>query len=124
MSKLFVASLLAVSLMASPARAAEAAAAPDVNAFLAEWLQTQNQGRFKDYAALYAKKFQGIKRSGLRVKKMGHDVWLRDREKMFRKPMKVAALDVETTVVGHTATVRFTQQWESKSYKDTGPKQM
>jgi hypothetical protein len=119
----FVLSLWLV-LAALPASAAETKPAADVETFLATWVKAQNQGRFEDYRVLYARKFQGIKRSGPRIRRFGLDAWLRDREKMFKKPMTVQTSDVKITVAGNTAMLRFMQAWESKSYKDRGPKQM
>lgn len=88
------------------------------------WLGAQNGGSFPDYAALYADKMEGIKRSGPRTRRYGRKGWLADRERMFKKVMTVAASEVKVSVAGTTAAVLFTQTWASGKYKDVGPKQL
>lgn len=94
----------------------------DVKIFLNDWLAAQNKGSYSDYAALYSKRFIGIKRSGKSMRKFDHDSWLKDRKKMFKKKMLVAANSPEITISGTIASVKFEQIWESGTYKDKGNK--
>jgi hypothetical protein len=57
-------------------------------------LAAQNQGRYDDYAALYAPGFAGVKRVGKTVKAMNRAAWLKDRKAMFKAKLEVSARDV------------------------------
>lgn len=96
----------------------------DVQAVVQTWLAAQNEGDFDRYSGVYADKFEGIKRVGARVYRFGHDDWLKDRQRMFKKKMKVAASEVKVQTNPSTAIVVFEQTWASGSYKDVGPKQL
>lgn len=100
------------------------AAEQKVRAVLERWLTAQNEGKFDDYQALYAERFQGVRRSGPRVRYLNREGWIRDRQRMFRKPMKVAMADVKIAVGAIVTNVYFTQTWESGKYKDRGPKRI
>lgn len=106
--------------------APEAAPIPEaeVRAVLDAWLKAQNDGLFEDYAALYAERFFGTKRSGARTRSFQRDAWLRDRKRMFSKTMKVTAESVQLQTSAESAVVGFTQSWASGTYKDVGPKQL
>ena len=52
----------------------------EAEALLKAWLAAQNEGDFEAYQALYAKKFEGIKRVGAREFHFDHDGWLEDRK--------------------------------------------
>ncbi|MBL8785923.1 MAG: nuclear transport factor 2 family protein [Deltaproteobacteria bacterium] len=103
-----------------PANVEEAA----ITNTLKVWLAAQNAGDFASYSALYAPRFTGVKRAGDRTTRFDRARWLVDRQRMFGKAMKVEAsqIEVEPSQVG--AVVRFTQAWESGTYKDVGPKQI
>jgi ketosteroid isomerase-like protein len=104
--------------------AATPAGKPAAQATLEAWLAAQNQGKFDAYAALYADKFTGVKRSGPRVRRMDRAAWLRDRQRMFRKPMTVEMSKLAITLAGGVAQVTFVQRWASGAYQDEGPKRM
>lgn len=91
---------------------------------LARWLVTQNEGRFDDYAALYAVGFQGIKRSGARVRRFDRSGWLIDRRAMFGVAMHVHTRDVVVTPRARGAVVRFTQVFRAGRYHDEGVKEL
>jgi hypothetical protein len=116
-------SLFALAALAS-ILAAEPAVDASPRATLDAWLAAQNRGAFEDYAALYASKILGVKRSGPRVRRMNREAWLHDRKRMFKKKMKVGVSDVVIRPAGGAANVSFVQRWESGKYKDQGPKRM
>jgi hypothetical protein len=97
-------------------------------ATLDRWLAAQNQGRYDDYAALYAPSFAGVKRVGKVAKKMNRAAWLRDRKAMFKAPLQVGATDVKVTLpaagASGGAVLDFTQHWASGAFADVGPKRM
>lgn len=96
----------------------------DLEVLLNTWLDSQNEGNFNDYSALYASKFSGIKRAGPKVTTFGRQDWLKDRERMFKKQMKVQVLEPTFMIAKTTAGIQFEQVWESGDYKDKGPKQL
>lgn len=118
---------LAVALaLAATARADTGAGdlMPEARAVVDKWLAAQNGGDFAAYEKLYARKFTGVRRSGAREVSLDRTGWMRDRQRMFQKPMKVAATDVRVAATPATARVLLTQEWESGSYHDRGPKQL
>jgi hypothetical protein len=110
--------------VAKPAPKPSPATEQEVRSFLARWLAAQNEGKFDDYQALYAEKFQGVRRSGPRVRYLNRETWMGDRQRMFRKPMKVAVADLKIAIGASVTNVHFTQTWESGKYKDQGPKRI
>lgn len=109
----------------SPPEAAKAPIAKaDIDILLKAWLDAQNGGEFEAYSATYAKRLTGIKRVGDKVKSFDREGWLKDRARMFRKPMKVEASNIEVRTNAVSATVKFTQNWSSASFQDTGAKQL
>jgi hypothetical protein len=107
-----------------PVGSSEAAA----RALLDRWLAAQNQGRYDDYAALYAPGFAGVKRVGKTVKAMNRAAWLKDRKAMFKAKLEVSARDVVIAPPAAGAatgvTLTFTQTWRSGRYGDVGPKRI
>ena len=97
---------------------------PEVRVLVDAWLAAQNRGDFAAYEKLYAQKFTGVRRSGTRTVSLDRAGWMRERRRMFARPMTVTAS--ETKIVGTPASARvvFTQEWESGSYHDRGPKQL
>jgi hypothetical protein len=95
-----------------------------VTELLANWLFAQNSGTFSSYSESYAQKFLGIKKVGNRSFRMDRARWLSDRESMFKRKMQVQASNVEITLSGEVAVLRFEQHWASKTYEDRGPKVM
>jgi hypothetical protein len=88
------------------------------------WLATQNKGQFEAYEGLYAAKFYGVKRAGPREVRFDRASWLKDRERMFQKPIKVEARDVTFHATSASADIDFTQQWASGKFQDVGPKRL
>jgi ketosteroid isomerase-like protein len=106
--------------------ALEAPGAPiteaQVRATFNAWLVAQNSGDFEAYSRLYAERFQGIKRVGVRERRFDRAGWLDDRERMFAKPMQVEAADVQVAVVDSWASVTFEQHFKTGNFEDRGRK--
>jgi hypothetical protein len=96
----------------------------DARAVLDRWLEAQNQGRFDEYRMFYDDKFTGVRRSGNQKVSFDRDGWLRDRKRMFAKPMTVAVDNVHIFANDRSARIVFTQRWSSGQYADTGPKEL
>jgi molybdate transport system substrate-binding protein len=88
------------------------------------WLDAQNKGDFAAYQALYAERFGGVKRVGARRWKFDRKGWMKDRERMFGKPMTVTADEIDVHVSTSSAVVRFKQTFEQGRFKDAGDKQL
>lgn len=117
--------LVIVLVCALAATAAEAAVdRPAVDRLLSSWLEAQNTGDFDAYAALYASRFYGVRRTGAVTRRFDRDGWLKDRKRMFRKKMTVQADDVRASLTAGSARVSFSQTWASGRYKDVGGKQL
>lgn len=113
----------AASATSGPGASAAGAIAPaDVQKLVDTWLAAQNGGDVTGYLALYAERFEGVRRSGERAARMDRKGWAADRTKMFAKKMVVTAGDVFISTTESTAQVTFTQTWASGTYKDVGPK--
>ncbi len=95
-----------------------------VQAVVDAWLAAQNAGDLTAYAALYAEKFGGIKRAGPRTWKFDRAGWLKDRGRMFKAPMVVAATDIKISGTPAAASVLFTQSYTQGTFKDRGEKQL
>ena len=95
-----------------------------ISALIDAWVSTQNNGSFDDYAKLYAQGFRGVRRSGDKRVELPKDAWLRERARMFKRPMTVAIAERTIAIDGQRATVDFIQTWESGKYADRGPKRM
>jgi len=94
----------------------------ELQSFLNRWQDAQNKGDFPRYQDLYASRFTGIKRSGLRVYTLDRKSWLRDRQKMFRARHTVSISNVVPKIGAQSATLGFQQHWQSSSYSDQGEK--
>ena len=98
-----------------------------VETVLSNWCNAQTAGDFKTYSALYAKEFKGIKRSKKRkAKSYDQKAWLKDRGKMFKKPLHVDCKAPKVTMDedGASASVTFEQYWRSPTYADQGDKRL
>jgi hypothetical protein len=111
--------LVSVILIAS-----SAAHADDARALLGAWLAAQNDGSLDGYKALYARHFSGVRRSGERTVTLDLAGWIRDRTRMFKKPMSVTADEVAVRNTADGIEVTFVQTWASGSYRDVGPKRL
>lgn len=102
-------------------------AAPDraaVQAAVEAWLAAQNQGDFAAYQRLYADKVEGIKRVGARTWRFDRAGWLADRERMFKRPMTVAATELEVSGSARTPVVTLVQSFQQGKFADEGPKRL
>jgi hypothetical protein len=109
--------------VAGGARSATDPNAP-ARALFERWLAAQNGGDLAAYRELYSLRFHGIRRSGKRMAKLDYAGWMRDRERMFKKKMTVAAEGLTVNGGDGLTVLRFTQRWESGSYRDAGPKRL
>jgi ketosteroid isomerase-like protein len=119
--------LVFIGVLAAAAGPDKPKDAPDeaaVRALVGRWLDAQNKGDFAAYRALYAPSFHGIRRSGGRTVVLDHAGWMRDRERMFKKPINVTATDVRVEREGAFARARFVQEFSSGNYADRGRKQI
>lgn len=95
-----------------------------VDALVDEWLAAQNGGDFAAYEGLYAKRMEGVKRVGPRAWRFDRAGWMKDRKKMFAKPMVVTATERQTAGSARTAFVEFTQTYQQARFADSGRKRM
>jgi hypothetical protein len=98
-----------------------------VRALIGRWLDAQNNRDFAAYSALYTPSFHGIRRSFGRTVVLDHQGWLRDRGRMFKKPMKVTATDIQiarTAPASGLLRATFVQEFSSGNYADRGHKQI
>jgi ketosteroid isomerase-like protein len=93
-------------------------------AVVERWVQAQNTGDFTAYGALYAQTFHGVRRSGKRMARFDRAGWLRDRARMFKKPIRVEVADVAVQPEAQGARVTFAQTFTTGSYRDVGPKRL
>ena len=96
----------------------------DARALVDAWADAQNAATFPKYEALYASRFEGIRRSGERVVKLDRARWMRERERMFQQRTVVTLKDIVITPSHDGAEVRFVQTWVSDAYRDEGTKRM
>ena len=111
----------------APASKAEAQGGNPVEQVLAQWCAAQTEGDFAAYSSLYADTFQGVKRSRKRkAKTFDQKAWLKDRGKMFKKPLHVDCRAPKVTMGagGETASITFEQYWRSPTYADQGDKRI
>jgi hypothetical protein len=111
------------------ARGRAAITEADARALLDAWLAAQNGGDFAGYKQLYAARFDGIKRSGPRIRRFDRDGWLADRARMFERPaagtpMAVAVAEPQIQGGAGTARVRFVQTFSRGTFQDRGPKEL
>jgi ketosteroid isomerase-like protein len=119
--------ILALAVVLPVTAAADAPDEAAVRALIGRWLEAQNKGDFAAYRALYTPSFHGIRRSLGRTVVLDYQGWLRDRGRMFKKPMKVAATNVDIAhVAPASGLVRatFVQEFSSGNYADRGRKQI
>ena len=95
----------------------------DYRSLIDEWLSTQNTGRFADYVKLYAPDFRGTRRSDDRMVQFDREGWLADRERMFRKKMRVKVDSVRVLMhLEERLDVGFEQEFAQGPYHDRGSK--
>lgn len=113
--------LVALVALVTPAAAAES---PEARDLVKRWTEAQNSGALETYDALYAKRFTGVRRSGTRVFRFDRAGWLKDRARMFKKPMVVEVEGLSVTGAAREIEVRFTQKFAQGTYRDSGTKHM
>jgi hypothetical protein len=101
----------------------------EARALVDAWLAAQNAHDFGAYSALYAARFDGIKRVGERVSRHDRAGWMKDRERMFQPPRSGAAMHVELEglsfeIFAGAARARFTQSFSKGTFSDRGPKEL
>lgn len=116
--------LVALLLLGHAALARAEVSAAAAQALLGAWLRAQNQGDFAAYQALYASDFRGVRRSGKQAVPLDREGWLKDRARMFRKPMKVSASAPQVSREGAAVVLLFEQTWASGTYRDVGQKRL
>jgi ketosteroid isomerase-like protein len=95
-----------------------------VRALVDRWRAAQNDRDFAAYQALYATRMTGVKRVGARVYRFDRAGWIKDRARMFKKPMEVGVDKLAIAVAGPSATVRLEQSFRQGRFRDLGPKQL
>jgi hypothetical protein len=73
---------------------------------------------------MYGDAFFGVKRAGTRVRQFDLKGWLADRGKMFRRPFSVKVSNLAIGGTPDRAIANFTQEWQSATFRDEGPKQL
>jgi hypothetical protein len=91
---------------------------------LEKWVGAQNSGDFAGYSALFGADFQGVRRVGHKETPFDRAGWLADRQRMFKKPMKVGVSDVRVWAGADLTVVIFTQDFATGNFADRGPKQL
>jgi hypothetical protein len=98
--------------------------AAEARALVDQWLAAQNQGNFAAYEKLYAARFTGVRRSGPRTVRLDRAGWMKDRTRMFAKPMVVSIESLKIAASPALSRATFVQKWASGSYSDAGDKQL
>jgi hypothetical protein len=95
-----------------------------VESLIERWRTAQKSGDARAYEELYAKKFSGVKRVGMRAFYFDRKRWLNDRRGMIRHGPDVSVDALHVVDLGATVVVRFEQTYSSKSFRDVGTKTM
>ena len=98
--------------------------AAQARALVEQWQKAQNDGDFNAYGALYAARFNGVRRSGARTVRLDRAGWMKDRGRMFKKTMEVSIEALEIAAAPTSARVVFVQRFKQGRYEDRGPKQL
>ncbi len=109
---------------AAPSAKAKSKLEDEAKSVLFAWLRAQNNGQFDAYEATFAKTLVGIKRVGKKEQQFNRAGWLKDRKRMFRKPMNVKVDEIVVRADKEPIAVEFTQTWASGNYKDVGAKRL
>lgn len=112
---------------AASARPAAVDAAPlraSAEALVQRWSQAQNEQDFAAYEALYATRFEGIKRVGAKSFRFDRQGWMRDRKPMFRSPIKVDVSELKLQPGSSSVVAWFRQTWAGGRFRDVGEKQL
>lgn len=93
-------------------------------AALKRWLDAQNSQDFTAYSAVFAPTFHGVRRVGEKDTTFDREGWLADRKRMFAKPMKVTADDIQIWTGPDRTVLLFTQGFSTGKFADKGSKQL
>src|SRR5688572_28549865 len=104
--------------------AAKPSRTPQIEALVDRWRVAQGAGDFAAYEKLCADKFVGIKRVGMQTFRFDRKRWLIDRKVMLAHKPEVSVKGLSVVDLGKTAVARFEQTFASKSFRDTGTKQL
>lgn len=96
----------------------------EIQAVFDAWREAQNRGDFEAYASLYASRTYGEKRAGTRVYRFNREGWLKDRKRMFARPITVSVADVSIKASPATAEILFEQTFSQPGFKDSGRKRI
>ncbi len=96
----------------------------ELQALLDAWVAAQNAGDFAAYEALYAVEMRGVKRIGERESSFDRVGWMKDRARMFKKPLEVSVSDVRFSGQSGSARIDFVQTFHSGTFTDSGPKRL
>jgi len=96
----------------------------EASALVQRWVEAQNRGDYDAYAELYASKFFGVKRAGERETRYAREAWLADRQRMFRKAIRVETRDLVVRPGTSSAQVELVQRFASGNFADEGPKRL
>lgn len=91
---------------------------------MARWVEAQNSGNFAAYSGLYAERFMGVKRVGTYTRRFDRSAWLVDRRPMLEAGAQVKISDLELSLSTGGTRAIFTQEFTSKTFKDTGKKEL
>ncbi|AKT39502.1 nuclear transport factor 2 family protein [Chondromyces crocatus] len=108
----------------NPHPAPAAKTGDEARALVDQWAAAQNEGKPEAYAALYAPKFEGVRRSGSRVWHLDRARWLKLREEAIQKKAEVKVSDVSVIPSLAGAVVTFTQQGAQGPTSDEGQKRL
>ena len=117
-------SLILTVMLGATAWAKPQATSPETHALIERWLGAQNAGDFAAYGALYSQDFRGVRRSGARTVEFDRAGWLKDRARMFRKPMTVSIEATREEVTATESIVSFRQTFVSGAFGDRGEKRL
>lgn len=86
------------------------------------WVEAQNQGDFKTYSELYARRFRGERFAGDKLRTYERVSWLDERRQMMRAPTKLAVKDARFVVGANAVHVDFDQTYENFEFQEKGQK--
>jgi hypothetical protein len=112
------------ALLMTNARAERGWSVDEAKSLLEYWRTAQNIGTFENYRALYSPNFRGVRRSSGRTLSLEYDAWMKERARMFRKPINVGVSDVTADPLEDGFALNFHQTFVQGSYHDEGNKRM
>jgi hypothetical protein len=86
------------------------------------WVKAQNQGDFKTYSEMYARRFRGERVAAEKLRTYERVSWLDERRQLMRFPTKLAVSDVRLVPGADAVHVDFQQTYEHIEFQEKGPK--